>query len=74
MKGHRTFDLVSERDEKVHSYQRKLVARAYSMDSMLHLEPKVDGSIATFLKQLDALVGKEIDIGFWLQLFAFGTS
>lgn len=72
MQGHRTFDLAGERNEQVHSAQRRLVAQAYSMVSMVHLEPKVDDSIAALLEKLYILIGEEIDLGVWLQLFAFG--
>ncbi|KAI0597880.1 cytochrome P450 [Biscogniauxia sp. FL1348] len=71
LKGKRSFDLAGERNEHVHSSQRKLVARAYSMESMIHLEPKVDGVIRLLLEKLDAKIGENVDLGLWLQLFAF---
>ncbi|KAG6356374.1 hypothetical protein INS49_015762 [Diaporthe citri] len=60
-----------ERDEKVHGEQRKLVARAYSMESMIHLEPRVDETLTTLLQKFDELQGQTIDLAQWLQLFAF---
>jgi hypothetical protein len=72
VQGTRSFDLVGQRNEKIHSEQRKLVARAYSMDSMVLLEPKVDIVISQMIGQLDKLDGETIDLGFWLQLYAFG--
>lgn len=74
LKAGRTFDLPGERDEKVHGEQRKLVARAYSMESMIHLEPRVDETLTTLLQKFDELQGQTIDLAQWLQLFAFGTS
>lgn len=72
VQGTRSFDLVGQRNEKIHSEQRKLVARAYSMDSMVYLEPKVDLVISQMVEQLDKINGQTIDLGLWLQLYAFG--
>lgn len=74
LKAGRTFDLPGELDEKVHGEQRKLVARAYSMESMIHLEPRVDETLNTLLQKLDQLQGQTVDLAQWLQIFAFGTS
>ncbi|PWY70505.1 cytochrome P450 family protein [Aspergillus heteromorphus CBS 117.55] len=70
LRGSRSFDLVGHRDEKIHSEQRKLVARAYSMNSMVHLEPNVDAVIKTLIQKLDGLSGV-VDLGAFIQLFAF---
>lgn len=72
IQGRRPFDLTGERSEKVHSEQRKLVARAYSMDSMVYLEPKINAVVESLTKKLDQLCGQTIDLGDWLQFFAFG--
>ncbi|GME65706.1 hypothetical protein N7449_011801 [Neofusicoccum parvum] len=71
IQGRRPFDLTGERSEKVHSEQRKLVARAYSMDSMVYLEPKINAVVESLTKKLDQLCGQTIDLGDWLQFFAF---
>ncbi len=42
------------------------------MESMIHLEPKVDDVIVALLEKLDELPGQIIDLGPWLQWFAFG--
>ncbi|RAL02329.1 cytochrome P450 [Aspergillus ibericus CBS 121593] len=68
--GAHSFDLFRQRDEKVHAEQRKLVARAYSMNSMVHLEPNVNPVIRSMMRKLDGLSGV-IDLGAFLQLFAF---
>lgn len=72
IQGTRPFDLTGERNEKIHSAQRKLVARAYSMESMVHLEPRIDVVIKALIEKLDELCGHTIDLGDWLQFFAFG--
>lgn len=74
MQGPCPFDLVGERDEQVHSSQRKLVARAYATDSLLHLEQNVDDVIRSLLAKLDSVRDQKIDLGEWLQLFAFGEN
>ncbi|GAA86456.1 cytochrome P450 family protein [Aspergillus luchuensis IFO 4308] len=64
------FDLFRQRNEKIHGEQRKLVARAYSMDSMVHLEPNVSSLLTSMVQKLDTLSGV-VDLGVFLQLFAF---
>ena len=71
IQGHRKFDMFAERDERLHGSQRKLISRAYSMESMKDVEPYIDGSIRIFLKNMDILKGQSIDLGKWVQLFAF---
>lgn len=73
LKGTRPFDLAGERNEKVHGAQRRLVARAYTMESTMRLEQQVDEMIAPFLRKFDdtAFSKTIIDLGYWLQLFAF---
>jgi hypothetical protein len=71
--GHRKFDLFAERDEDVHSSQRRLVNNIYSMASLKDFEGKVDEVVAHFM----GCISKEssevtVDIGKWVQLFAFG--
>ncbi|KAI3336999.1 cytochrome P450 family protein [Xylariaceae sp. AK1471] len=73
LRGTRPFDLANERDEKVHGAQRRLVARPYSMESMKHLEPQISLLLESLLRQLDnfAESSQAIDLGYWVQLFAF---
>lgn len=71
--GHRKFDLFAERDEKIHAGQRRLVSRAYAMESLKDLEPYVDDSISVFLDRMSGMQGMVIDMGNWVQLFAFGN-
>ncbi|KAI1133127.1 cytochrome P450 [Nemania abortiva] len=73
VKGSRPFDLTGERSEKIHSAQRRLVARAYSMESTMRLEPQIHELVTILLKRFDDVAFSEqiIDLGYWLQLFAF---
>ena len=70
--GHRKFDLFGERNERVHGEQRRLVSRAYSMESLRDLEPYVDNAVNVFLDNMKQREGQVIDMGNWVQLFAFG--
>ncbi|KAK3687124.1 hypothetical protein LTR37_019117 [Vermiconidia calcicola] len=69
--GHRRFDLFAERNEKLHAEQRRLVSRAYSMDALKDLEPYVDNAVNVFLDSMNQRQGEVIDMGNWVQLFAF---
>lgn len=70
--GHRKFDLFAERNEKIHGEQRRLISRAYSMDSLKQLEPYVDNAVKVFLDNMGQRTNQVVDIGNWVQLFAFG--
>ncbi|KAI0904509.1 cytochrome P450 [Ustulina deusta] len=66
-----TWDMVNETDEKIHGESRRLVARAYAMDTMVNLEPMIDELIIDLLRKLRELQGQRIDLGHWVQLYAF---
>lgn len=66
-----TTTTFSERDEVVHRRKRRPVAAAYSMSTMKELEPMNDECSAILTAQLDALVGREVDLGDWLHWYAF---
>ena len=70
--GHRVFDLFGERNEKIHGQQRRLVSRPYAMESLKDLEPYVDNTVQVFLDAMSQRHGQVIDLGKWVQLFAFG--
>ena len=70
--GHRKFDLFAERNERLHGEQRRLVSSAYSMEALKDLEPFVDKAIDVFMECMKSREGKVIDMGNWVQLFAFG--
>ncbi|KAI1798728.1 cytochrome P450 [Daldinia bambusicola] len=71
LQGSRPFDLAGQRNEKIHSEQRKLVARAYSMDSITYLEPQVHSVLVSLVDRLRGIRAQPIDLGYWIQLFAF---
>ncbi|KAI1452040.1 cytochrome P450 [Annulohypoxylon moriforme] len=71
LQGTRPFDLAGQRNEKIHSDQRRLVARSYSMDSVVYLEPHVDTVMNALVDRLKGFYGQPIDLGYWMQLFAF---
>jgi cytochrome P450 len=70
--GDVTWDMVNETNEKKHGDMRRLVARAYAMDTMVNLEPMIDELISDLLGKLRELQGQRIDIGHWANLYAFG--
>ncbi|KAL8947907.1 MAG: hypothetical protein Q9222_005856 [Ikaeria aurantiellina] len=70
--GHRAFDLFAERNERKHGLQRRLVSNIYSMESLLESEKYIDRCLKIFLSKLSQRVSQPIDLGLWLQLFAFG--
>lgn len=72
--GRRVFDLFAERDESVHSKDRRLVSRVYSMESLKDLEPYVEDAIRVFRQRMDEQAGRVVDLGNWVQLFAFGMA
>ena len=72
--GNRKFDLFAERDEQLHGFQRRLVSNTYAMESLKTLEPGVKDLVSLFLAKMKELQGQAIDMGVWLQLFAFGWS
>ncbi|MCJ1363635.1 hypothetical protein MMC16_002742 [Acarospora aff. strigata] len=69
--GHRKFDLFAERDERIHSSQRRLVSRIYSMDGLRNLEKYVDDAMSHFMMKMREMQGQNVNMGLWVQLFAF---
>ena len=70
--GHRKFDLFAERNERLHGEQRRLVSSAYAMEALKDLEPFVDKAINVFMDCMSQREGRVVDMGNWVQLFAFG--
>ncbi|KAL5040821.1 hypothetical protein BDW71DRAFT_33319 [Aspergillus fruticulosus] len=66
-------NLFSTRDEQFHRDQKRPVANAYSMTSLLELEPAVDSCTTLFLFRLRDFADKKrpVDLGTWLQYYAF---
>ncbi|OJJ33325.1 hypothetical protein ASPWEDRAFT_174733 [Aspergillus wentii DTO 134E9] len=70
--GHRKFDLFGERDESIHGAQRRLVNGVYSMNSLKDFEDGVDDVIKKFMQCMSKQDARAtVDIGKWVQLFAF---
>ena len=72
MHGNSTWNITTEQNERLHSVQRRLVSKAYSLDSLKTLESFVDHTVDHFLTRLRGYAGQVINLGDWLQLFAIG--
>ncbi|OQV05442.1 hypothetical protein CLAIMM_10183 [Cladophialophora immunda] len=68
-----TKDLFTQRDEKIHAHKRRFVNNLYSLSSILESEQYIDACTATFMARLEAFArsGETIDLGQWLQMYAF---
>ncbi|RAL03462.1 cytochrome P450 [Aspergillus ibericus CBS 121593] len=68
-------NLFSVRNPTHHSDARRKVASMYSMSAMVSYEPYVNDCIRRFFVQLDSLsnTSSTMDLGHWLQCFAFDT-
>lgn len=66
-------DLFTQRDEKLHAQRRRFVNGLYSLSSVLESERSINACTATFMSRLDEFVnsGETIDLGLWLQMYAF---
>ncbi|KAH7303302.1 cytochrome P450 [Stachybotrys elegans] len=66
-------NLFAARDQGLHASMRRKVASMYSMTSLVSYEPYVDHCIDLFHNQLDkaAAAGTVLNLGRWLQFFAF---
>jgi hypothetical protein len=60
--------IFSVRDEERHKAIKRPVASAYSLSSLKELEPMNDECSAIFMRKLDGLVGKDIDLGKWVHV------
>ena len=66
--------IFSARDENVHKAFKRPVAAAYSLSSLKELEPMNDDCSSIFLRKLDGLVGKDIDLGQWVHVSCCGPN
>ena len=62
--GHRKFDLFAERDENIHSAQRRLVSRIYSMEALNDLEKYVDDAVAHFMTIMQTRQNQDTNMAF----------
>jgi len=66
-------NLFSTRDEQYHREQKRPIASAYSMTSLLAKEDAVDSCSLLFMHKLGEFAAqkKPVDLGAWLQYYAF---
>ena len=67
-------DVFATRDENVHRMMKRPIANIYSMSNLVSFEPYVDSTMGYFFERLEELFvdkGRKLDLGHWLQLFAF---
>ncbi|PVH95764.1 putative cytochrome P450 pisatin demethylase [Periconia macrospinosa] len=71
-----TENLFSTRDASFHRNQKKVIANAYSMTSVLGMEDQIDSCITLLLSQLKGKSRKKetVDLGQWVQFFAFDAT
>ena len=63
--------MFSVRDPAQHQALRRPVAQKFSMSSMKSMEPFVDECNDIFLQAMCAMEGDKVDLGMWLQWYAF---
>ena len=63
--------VFSVRDEKQHKALKRPVANAYSMSALVELEPMTDHCIAILQRKFDGILGKDFNLGEWLQWYSF---
>lgn len=61
----------SIRDEMAHRALKRPVANAYSMSTMVELEPLTDLCIKILEEKFDQMQARDIDLGTWLHWYAF---
>ncbi|KAB8230873.1 cytochrome P450 [Aspergillus alliaceus] len=66
-------NLFSTRDELFHREQKRPIASAYSLGSILEMESAIDSCTEIFQSQIQRLAQTKtpIDFGMWLQYYAF---
>ncbi|EKG16143.1 Cytochrome P450 [Macrophomina phaseolina MS6] len=66
-------NIFSTRDERYHHEQKRSIAAAYSLTSLLAKEDAVDSCSRLFVDKLGAYAdaGEPVDLGQWLQYYAF---
>ena len=72
--GKRAASMVFTTDEAQHARMKRPVAAAYSLSTLVEIEPLIDSTTAVFMSRLDDLfaeTGKVCDFGKWLQWYAF---
>ncbi|KAG4430968.1 hypothetical protein IFR05_013555 [Cadophora sp. M221] len=70
---HATADLFTDLDPKRHAVNRRKVASLYSMTNLVQMEPFVDDCTGILVKRFTEFAhrGEGVDMGHWLQCYAF---
>lgn len=66
-------NLFSTREPEYHRIEKRKVGNAYALPRLLESEQAIDSCIELFMTKLHTLTsnGQSVDIGTWLQYFAF---
>ncbi|KAK3715293.1 hypothetical protein LTR37_007260 [Vermiconidia calcicola] len=66
-------NLFSTRSEAEHREQRKKIANAYTLESLLKMESAVDDCSKSFVEKMGGYADRNepVDLGAWLQYYAF---
>ena len=70
-KGQWLHNVFSTRDPHWHKEVRGSVASKYSLSSLKQMEPMVDECSSIFIETMKELSGRPIDLGKWVQWYAF---
>lgn len=70
-KGEKRESMFSTRDPAYHKAIKTPVASLFSMTNMKNFEPYADDCTKIFLSAMQDLEGQAIDLGVWLQWYAF---
>jgi hypothetical protein len=63
--------VFTERDPEVHRNLKRPVAQLFSMTNMRNYEPYADQCTGIFMDAMRNLEGQRIDLGVWVQWYAF---
>jgi len=71
--GRRIHGLFHTQDDNLHRAMKRPIAGIYSMSNLVEYEPYVDNTIEFFLQRIDEVQARDgsVDLGTWLQWFAF---
>ena len=66
-------NLFSTRDPEYHRIEKRKVGAAYSLPNLLQSEAAIDSCVSLFMNRLHEFASKResVDLGAWLQYFAF---
>lgn len=64
-------NLFSTTDLDYHKHVKSAIAPAYTIASLKHMEPFVDTCSDIFIKQMKQRTDQVVDLGAWLQWYAF---